>query len=66
MNCPKCNAELLETVEERWTGEYNNVLGILVFIDCPECGYSTDSTEDEGITLLSQRKKAADLKAGGG
>ncbi len=49
MNCPKCNTEMNETVEERWTGKYKNVLSVMVFVDCPTCGYQTDSTESDYV-----------------
>ena len=63
MNCPKCNATLNELWEERYFGKYKNVVGITVYIDCPQCGYNTDSTKNEGIALLAARKSAAEALA---
>lgn len=54
MNCPNCKSEMTKTTEECWTGKYNNVLSVVVFWDCPQCGYQTDSTEGNEPSELDE------------
>lgn len=45
--CPCCGVELKEYEEEKWTGEYHNVLVVESYQECPSCSWASGLFYDD-------------------
>lgn len=43
--CPECGCEMEVTEDEKWIGEYENILIVEITYECPCCEY-TETTYD--------------------
>jgi predicted nucleic-acid-binding Zn-ribbon protein len=43
--CPECGCQMIETHDEKWTGDWETVLYVEITYTCPSCEY-VDTTYD--------------------